>query len=188
MRRSVRNFRLNVDRLIEMNDAELLMEFINHPREYLMEYYKRIHTLNEVIIFNKAGLVTSHTDNERVQNSGNHSDITANMAIRQMECSSIINDDTGYEDIKKISKDNPKEIRLLIALKTAVCLYNKVLILFPDDVRQIINLRNSGLTIEQIAEEIDKSVSYVNERIKVSRAEMNDKAGEVIAYLNYVAC
>ncbi len=38
MRRSVRNFRLNVDRLIEMNDAELLMEFINHPREYLMEY------------------------------------------------------------------------------------------------------------------------------------------------------
>ena len=75
----------------------------------------------------------------------------------------------------------------MIALKTAVCLYNKVLILFPEDVRQIINLRNSGLTIEQIAEEIDKSVSYVNERIKVSRAEMNDKAGEVIAYLNYVA-
>lgn len=187
MRKGNRNFKLDTERLIKMSDYELLMEFINHPREYLMEYHNRVKTLNEVMRYNKAALVSACSDSERVQNSGAHSDITADMAIRRMECNRIIDEDTPYDDLKKISRDNPKEIRLLIALKTAICLYNQALMLFGDDVRQIINLRNSGRTIEQIAEDIDKSISYVNDRIAKCRKEMNDKAGEVIAYLNYVA-
>ena len=115
-----------------------------------------------------------------------HSDITQDNAIRQMDCETICSENATLEDVKRIDQSAyPDDIKLLIALKRGILLYEKVLILFPDDMREVVQLRMKGYTVEQIAEELGRGETYVNERFSRVKKEISKKAKELATYLEF---
>ena len=180
------NFKLDSERLINMSDSELLMEVASYTRQYLREYRNRLKLFKDCVRFNTEFYARTNIEQTRISASNSHSDITCNKAIRLMELETICSETATLEDVKKIDPDAyPDDIKLLIALKKGILLYDKVLILFPDDMREVVELRIKGYTVEQIAEEIDRGETYVNDRFARVKEEITEKAKELATYLEF---
>ncbi len=182
------NFKLDTHKLINMSDSELLMEVSRYTRQYLREYNIRIKLLRESLKCCGEAYARTNIEQTRLSKRGDHSDITHDKAVRLMDCEILCDEDATIEEVNMIDVlDYPDEIKLLIALKKGLILYNMALILFPDDVREVVELRLKGHTIEQIAEEIDRGETYVNDRFAIVKKEMERKAKELAAYMEFTA-
>ncbi|MBO4845480.1 MAG: hypothetical protein J5525_04150 [Lachnospiraceae bacterium] len=180
------NFKLESDKLINMSDSELLMEIAMYTRRYIKEYTSRLKLFKECMSYNSTFYSRTNIEKTRISGTGVHSDITQDNAIRQMDCETICSENATLEDVKRIDQSAyPDDIKLLIALKRGILLYEKVLILFPDDMREVVQLRMKGYTVEQIAEELGRGETYVNERFSRVKKEISKKAKELATYLEF---
>jgi len=177
--------RRNIIQLAGLSDRELLSEIISRPGEYYGEYERRIELLKINMMDNDAGYSKSSIDSVRTSATGEHSDVTASIAIRRMECETICSEDTKLEDLMKLDSDS-EDIRNLIALKRGIILYRRLLLLFSEDVREVIELKLKGYTNEEVAEKLFRCTTYVTDRLSKVKREIDDKASDLIAYMEYL--
>lgn len=174
---------------MEFTKEDRLKKIHVHPSNFKRELETRERMIKEIVLeqlgcnldgFSKqAGMDSIKSSNRQI------SDVTATTAERRLFYESILS--SKEEDIKRLlywnEEDMPREVKMYIILKNSWYLYNKVLELFPEDTEGVLSLRAEGLTYEKIAEELDRSVTYVTNRITTGYELIDEKSEELIGII-----
>ncbi len=168
-----------------MDEKARISKIHEHPYCYKKELIKRQEIIKKTLNSNFDSMARTSTEAVRVSNTGSHSDITADTALRELEYETLCSKEIKFNDLGLIDTEKSPAIKCISTLMKSIFLYERVIELFPDDISNVLVLRMNGHTLIDIAEKIDRSESYVTKKITRSYIELQDKISEMMEIWDY---
>lgn len=163
-----------------LSEIDRLCRIHTHPAKFKRAMENRRDIIKENLHLICDGY--SKSDLESVGGSkGSKSDPTANAVINALTYLRLSEEEDNLDELMKLNEEQmPKELKSFLILKRSMYLYKKLITLFDSDVTKVLQHRMNGMNNEKIAEILEKSPTYVGEKITKSYEEILDRAHEVV--------